>query len=141
MPVEVVPRSVLAPRRPRIGVPGGVLDLSQARPGVQARGDERVPQVMGMEAARLGRNGRRRQTAECLPRPGPMPTPPRGRDEEATELLGWFVGWLLVLVLSISHIVASETTYGKFQVSDPDEVSRSPTGSGTGALHPRRPDG
>jgi hypothetical protein len=45
VPVQIVARAVVPPRRTRVGVPGGILHIAQTCSRVQARRDEGMPQV------------------------------------------------------------------------------------------------
>ena len=45
--IQVVPRPVVPPRRPRVSMSCGVLHIpDDSRPGIEAQGDEGVPQVV-----------------------------------------------------------------------------------------------
>lgn len=49
MLVEIVPSTVVTPRRPRVSVPGGILHIPQAGSGVEGKGHEGMSEVVGVQ--------------------------------------------------------------------------------------------
>ena len=67
VPVQIVSRSVVSSRCPRICMPSGILDVPEARSCVQTQRDEGMAKVMGMDARSLRWDGRTRQPSQRPP--------------------------------------------------------------------------
>jgi len=80
--VEVVPGAVVAAGGAGVGVASGVLHPVQRHPGVEGQGDERVAQVVRVQAARLVHPGGGREAAYQPPDRGPVEAGPAGAEKQ-----------------------------------------------------------
>ena len=82
MRIEIVPCLVVAPCRPWVGMPSGVLDVSKTGARVEAQRHEGVLQIMRVEPGRLLLDRLLDQPAQRPPRLGSVPARTGPRDKQ-----------------------------------------------------------